>query len=124
MVALGTVPLVTAARVVAVEGGVAGYPAVRLVSRDSATGRQLRAHTLATLPAGPQPVLRLADQAIVQTVPPRAHRAAPLLSYDLATGQPDWHANMPTCVQIPPVPAGGGLLIQPADPGYACASTG
>jgi outer membrane protein assembly factor BamB len=123
-VALGTVPLVTAARVVAVEGGVAGYPAVRLVSRDSATGRQLWAHTLATLPAGPQPVLRLAGQAIVQTAPPRAHRAAPLLAYDLATGQPAWHANMPAFVQIPPVPAGGGLLIQPADPGYACASTG
>jgi hypothetical protein len=31
---------------------------------------------------------------------------------------------MPAFVQIPPVPAGGALLIQPADPGYACASTG
>ena len=123
-VALGTVPLVTATRVVAVEGGVAGYPAVRLVSRDTATGRQLWARTLATIPAGPQPVLRLAGQAIVQTATDRAHQAAPLLSYDLATGRPAWRAGMPTFVQMPPVPATGGLLIQPADPGYACATTG
>jgi hypothetical protein len=123
-VALGTVPLVTATRVVAVEGGVAGYLAVRLVSRDTATGKQLWARTLATIPAGPQPVLRLAGQAIVQTATARAHRAAPLLSYNLATGRAAWRADMPALVQMPPVPAMGGLLIQPADPGYACASTG
>jgi hypothetical protein len=116
VVALGTVPLVTATRVVAVEGGVAGYPAVRLVSRDSATGRQLWAHTLATIPAGPQPVLRLAGQAIVQTAPPRAHRTAPLLSYDLATGRPGMTACLRSsrsrrsppaarCSSSPPSPA-------------------
>lgn len=119
-VALGTVPLVTAARVVAVGGGVAGYPVVRLVSRDAATGRQLWARPLATSPAGPQPVLGLAGQAIVQTDEHRAHRPAPLLAYDLATGRPAWRAGMPTFVQTPPVPAAGGLLIQPADPGYGC----
>jgi hypothetical protein len=42
-------PLVTATRVVAVEGGVAGYPVVRLVSRNAATGRQVCAR------AGHQP---------------------------------------------------------------------
>jgi outer membrane protein assembly factor BamB len=118
-VALGT-PLVTATRVVAVEGGVAGYPVVRLVSRDAATGRQVWARTLATSPAGPQPVLRLAGQAIVQTDQHWAHRPAPLLDYDLATGRPAWRADMPTFVQTSPVPAAGGLLIQPADPGYGC----
>lgn len=123
-VALDTVPLVTATQVVGVEGGVAGYPTVRLVSRDAATGKQLWARTLATMPAGPQPVLLLAGQAIVQTDAAQAHRAAPLLSYDLATGRPAWRASMPTFVQAPPVPAAGRLLIQPADPGYACASTG
>lgn len=123
-VGLDTVPLVTAARVVAVEGGVAGYPVVRLVSRDAATGRQLWAHALATSPAGPEPVLRLAGQAIVQTNEPRAQRPAPLLAYDLATGHPAWRADMPTFVQTPPVPATGGLLVQPADPGYACPLTG
>ena len=123
-VALDTVPLVTATQVVGVEGGVAGYPAVRLVSRDAATGKQLWARTLATMPAGPQPVLLLAGQAIVQTAAAQAHRAAPLLSYDLATGRPAWRARMPTFVQAPPVPAADKLLIQPADPGYACASTG
>jgi outer membrane protein assembly factor BamB len=110
VVALGTVPLVTATRVVAVEGGVAGYPAVRLVSRDSATGRQLWAHTLATIPAGPQPVLRLAGQAIVQTAPSRAHLAAPLVSYDLATGQPAWHA----CVRPDPAGPRGRRAAHPA----------
>jgi outer membrane protein assembly factor BamB len=123
-VALGMVPLVTATRVVAVEGGVAGYPAVRLVSRDAATGKQLWARTLATTPAGPQPVLRMGSQAIVQTAATRAHQPAPLLSYDLATGHPRWQAAMPAFVQTPPLPAAGGLLIQPADPGHACASAG
>jgi outer membrane protein assembly factor BamB len=121
-VALGTVPLVTVTAVVAVEGGVAGYPAVRLVSRSAVTGKRLWAHTLAATPAGPQPVLQLAGQAIVSTAAARAHRPAPLLSYDLATGQPAWRADLPTSAQTPPVPAAGRLLIQPADPGYACLS--
>jgi outer membrane protein assembly factor BamB len=123
-VALDTVPLVTATSVVAVEGGVTGYPAVQLVSRGAATGKRLWARTLASMTAGPQPVLRLAGQAIVQTTAAQPHRAAPLRSYHLATGRPGWQASMPTFVQEPPVPAAGGLLIQPADPGYACASTG
>jgi hypothetical protein len=80
-------------------------------------------------------VLRLADQAIVQTGEHRAHRPAPcwpmtwpparpLLAYDLATGRLAWRADMPTFVQTPPVPAAGGVLIQPADPGYACLAAG
>ena len=123
-VALGTVPLVTAATVVAVEGGVGGHPAVRLVGRSAVTGRRRWAHTLAALPAGPQPVLSLAGRAIVLTAAARAHRPAPLLSYDLATGRPAWRADLPTSVTTPPVPAAGRLLIQPADPGYACALSG
>lgn len=101
-----------------------GYPTVRLVSRGAATGKPLWARPLAIRTAGPQPVLRLAGQAIVQTAPAQPHRAAPLLSYNLATGRPAWRARMPTSVEAPPVPAAGGLLIQPADPGYACAWTG
>jgi hypothetical protein len=66
-------------------------------------------------------VLSLAGQAIVQTTAARAHRPAPLLSYDLATGRPAWRADLATSVTTPPVPAAGRLLIQPADPGYACA---
>jgi outer membrane protein assembly factor BamB len=123
-VALDTVPLVTATSVVAVEGGVVGYPAVRLVSRAAATGKPLWARPFASRTAGPQPVLRLASLAIVQTTPAQADQAAPLRSYQLATGRPAWQASMPTFALAPPVPAAGGLLIQPADPGYACASTG
>lgn len=123
-VALDTVPLVTATSVVALEGGVAGYPAVRLVSRSAATGKRLWARSLATPAAGPQPVLSLAGQAIVQATPAQANQAAPLRSYHLATGRPAWQASLPRFALAPPVPAAGGLLIQPADPGYACASTG
>jgi outer membrane protein assembly factor BamB len=123
-VALGTVPLVTATSVVAVEGGVAGYPAVRLVSRSAATGKRLWARSLASTAAGPQPVRSLAGQAIVQATPAKADQAAPLRSYHLATGRLAWQASMPTFALAPPVPAAGGLLIQPADPGYACAVTG
>src|SRR5262249_26433193 len=98
-----TGPPVAAAPVRAVAGGVAGYLAVRLVSRDAATGKQLWARTLAAIPAGPQPVLRMGGQAIVQTGATRPGRPAPLLSYDLATGRPGWRAAMPTFVQTPPV---------------------
>jgi len=123
-VALDTVPLVTASTVVAVEGGVIGYLAIRLVSRDAATGKQLWARALATTPAGPQRVLGWAGQAIVQTAPAHVSRGAPLLAYHLATGRPAWRASMPALVQAPPIPAADGLLNQPADPGYACALTG
>jgi outer membrane protein assembly factor BamB len=123
-VAQGTVPLVTATRVVTVEGGVAGFLAVRLVSRNAATGNQLWARTLATIPPGPQPVLQLGGQAIVQTAASLPHRPSPLLSYDLASGRLDWRAAMPVFVQTPPIPAAGGLLVQPADAGYACVSAG
>jgi outer membrane protein assembly factor BamB len=123
-VALDTLPLVTAASVVGFEGGVAGQQAVRLVSRDAATGRQRWARTLARTPPGPQRVLRLRGQAIVQTTEARPQRTAPLLSYDLATGRPAWRAAMPALLQAPPVPVAGGLLIQPADSGYACALAG
>jgi outer membrane protein assembly factor BamB len=119
-VALGVVPLVTAASVVAVEGGVAGYPAVRLVSRDAATGRPRWARALATVPGGPLPVLRVRGQAIVQMAAARPGQPAPLLSYDLATGHLAWRAMMPALVQAPLVPVAGGLLVQPADPGYGC----
>jgi hypothetical protein len=40
------------------------------------------------------------------------------------TGRPAWRSGMPTFVQAPPIPAAGCLLIQPADPSYACALTG
>jgi len=120
----GTVPLVTASRVVAVEGGVAGYLAVRLVSRDAATGRQQWARALATIPAGSQPVLQVRGQAVVQTAAARVHRPSPLLAYDLAHGRLAWRAMMPAFVQTAPVPVAGGLLLQPADTGYGCALTG
>jgi outer membrane protein assembly factor BamB len=88
-----------------------------------ADGRVRWARPLATGAAGPQPVLQLAGQVVVQT-DGGAGRAAPLLAYDLATGRPAWRTGLPTFVQVPPVPATGGLLIQPADPGYACAVAG
>jgi outer membrane protein assembly factor BamB len=117
-VAPGTLPLVTATRVVAAEGGPVGDP-VTLVSRDAAAGRQLWARPLATRPGGPQPVLRLAGLVVLQTNA-GSRQAAPLLAYDLATGRPAWRADLPTSVQMPPVPVVGGLLIQPADLNYFC----
>jgi len=100
---------------------VVGYPVVRLVSRGTATGRMLWADKLATSPAGTQPVLGLAGQAAVQTAGAKTPGKAPLLAYDLGTGRLAWRALMPTFVQAPPVPIPGGLLLQPADPPYACA---
>lgn len=122
--AVNTVPLVTRTRVISVEGGMAGFPTVRLVSRSAASGAVLWARRLSTTPAGVQPVLLRAGDAVVQTAPRRAGQPAPLLAYDLATGKPAWTADMPTFVQVPPVPVHGGLLVQPADPPEGCASTG
>src|SRR5262249_14062694 len=111
-------------RVVAVEGGVAGFPDVRLVSRDAATGRQQWARALATGPAGSQPVLRVRGHAVVQTAAARAHQPSPLLAYDLAGRRLAWRSMMQAFVQTAPVPVAGGLLIQPADLGSACALAG
>ena len=49
---------------------------------------------------------------------------APLLAYQTASGRLAWQAGMPTFVQSPPVRVSGGILVQPADPVYACATTG
>jgi hypothetical protein len=49
---------------------------------------------------------------------------APLLAYQTASGRLAWRAGMPTFVQSPPVLVPDGILVQPADPVYACATTG
>jgi outer membrane protein assembly factor BamB len=117
---LDALPEVTGRNVVAVEGGVEGFPKVRLVSRDSATGGRLWAVPLATGPVGAQPVLPLPGDVVVQTVGDRIPGPSPLLAFRLATGRLAWRANMPAFVQLPPVPIPGGLLIQPSDPAVGC----
>ena len=117
----GTVPLVTAATVVAVEGGVAapGRAARQPRAGRHAGGGRTRSPPRPPAPAGAAPG-GPGDRG--SRALPTGQR--PLLSYDLATGRPAWRADLPTSVTTPPVPAAGRLLIQPADPGYACALSG
>jgi outer membrane protein assembly factor BamB len=121
-VAPNTAPLVTQSRVVSAVGGVVGFTAQRLVSLDAASGRIAWAHRLTGVPQGP--VLGVAGDAVVQTDPSGAGQAAPLLAYRLAGGRTAWRAVMPAFVGLPPVQAGSGLLLQPADLPPACPLTG
>jgi hypothetical protein len=56
----------------------------------------------------------------VQTSSAMPGRPAPLLAFQAASGQLAWRVEMPTLVQNPPLLLPGRLLIQAADPGYAC----
>jgi outer membrane protein assembly factor BamB len=113
-------PEVTSHGVVTVEGGLPGFPRLRLVSRAGATGRRLWAIRLRIAPLGVQPVLPLPGDVAVQLAGRRILGPSPLLSYRLATGALAWRASMPASVQLPPVPVPGGLLVQPSDPQFGC----
>jgi outer membrane protein assembly factor BamB len=115
-----TLPLVTATDVISLEGGSVDYPASRLADRNAADGTLRWTRALSTPPLGPQPVLAIAGQAVVQTSSAAPGRLAPLLSFQAASGQLAWRVDMPTLVQDPPLVLQGSLLIQAADPGYAC----
>jgi outer membrane protein assembly factor BamB len=96
------------------------YPTSRIADRSAADGTLRWTRALSTQPFGPQPVLAIGSQAVVQTSSARPGRPAPLLAFQAASGQLAWRVEMPTLVQNPPLLLPGRLLIQAADPGYAC----
>jgi outer membrane protein assembly factor BamB len=111
-VADGTLPLVTRHDVVAAVGGVAGFPALRLVSRNATSGvvRWVR-----TLPGSPIGAVAQAGADVIVQTNSRPGSPSPLLSYRLATGAPAWRVRMPAFVQTSALPAGRGLLVQASD---------
>jgi outer membrane protein assembly factor BamB len=115
--AQGTLPLVTGTSVTGVEGQ--GHPA--LVARDAATGRVRWRDSLPGPSEGYLPVVAAGTLAILPGEPATPGAGAPLRAYQVATGRLAWQAAMPSFVQSPPVPVPGGLLVQSADPVYACA---
>jgi outer membrane protein assembly factor BamB len=123
-ITLDTVPLVTATAVYALEGGAADYPVTRIADRDAANGVLRWARTLGSEPTGPQPVLGIGMQAVVQTGPRKPGETAPLLSFHADSGRPAWRVDLPTLVQTAPLEVPGGLLLQAADPGYGCPLAG
>jgi outer membrane protein assembly factor BamB len=122
-IAQGTVPLVTATDVYTLEGGAVDYPLARIADRGAANGALRWARALGSEPVGPQPVLRIGMQAIVQTGG-NTGGTAPLLSFHADSGRPAWQVNLPTLVQTAPLEVPGGLLLQAADPGYGCPVAG
>jgi outer membrane protein assembly factor BamB len=124
-IALGTVPLVTATDVYSLEGGDAtDYPVPRIADRAAADGAPRWVRALGAPPFGPQPVLGLASEAVVATSSGRLGGTAPLLAFHAGSGQPAWRVDLPALVAAPPVAVPGGLLVQAADPGYACPAAG
>jgi outer membrane protein assembly factor BamB len=117
--ALQSVPLVTATSVVADEGGVSGFPALHVVSRAAATGRPQWDKPLADEVFGA--IVRVGSYAVVQANSELVGPPSPVVAYELATGRVAWQVNMPTFVSQAPVPAAGGLLVQPADLIQVCA---
>jgi outer membrane protein assembly factor BamB len=123
-IAQDTVPLVTAADVYTLEGGATDYPVARIVDRGAANGTLRWARTLGAEAFGPQPVLVIGGQAVVQTSSGKPGGTAPLLAFHAGSGQPAWRVGLPALVQTAPLVVPGGLLIQAADPGYACPAAG
>jgi len=119
-IAQDTLPLVTATDIYSLEGGAVDYPTSRIADRAAANGALRWVRSLSTQAFGPQPVLAVGRQAVVQTSSTRPGRPAPLLAFQAASGQLAWHVEMPTLVQVPPLMLPSSLLIQAADPGYAC----
>jgi outer membrane protein assembly factor BamB len=119
-IAQDSLPLVTATDVISLEGGAVDYPTSRIADRNAADGTLRWRRVLSTQAFGPQPVLAIGSQAVVQTSSARPGRPAPLLAFQAVSGQLAWRVEMPTLVQNPPLLLPGSLLIQAADPGYAC----
>lgn len=124
-IAQDTLPLITATDVYSLEGGAAvDYPVARIADRDAANGALRWVRALGAEALGTQPVLGIGIQAVVQTNSGRPGRTAPLLAFHAGSGQPAWRVDLPALVQTAPVVVPGGLLIQAADPGYACPAAG
>jgi outer membrane protein assembly factor BamB len=114
----GTLPLVTGTSVVGVEG----QAHVVMVARDAVTGRVRWRDSLPGPSDSYQPVLAAGTLAILPGEPGAPGAAAPLRAYQTATGRLAWQARLPAFVQSPPVPVPGGMVVQSADPPYACAA--
>ena len=113
-------PLVTGTSVVLTEG----QDHVTVVARDAVDGRVQWRDSVPGPSEGYQSVLAAGPLAILQGEPGVPGAAAPLLAYQAASGGLAWQAGMPAFVQSPPVLVAGGILVQPADPVYACAVAG
>lgn len=119
-VALDTVPAVSDQDVISVEGGVAGFETITLVDRAAATGAPRWKTPLPGLPGGSQSVLRSGPLVVVQSSGGMGNSPT-LLAYHQGDGTPAWHVALPAFVQQSPVAVAGGLLVQAAEPGQACA---
>jgi len=111
--ALLSVPLVTRANVIADEGGVVGFEALRLVSRAAATGRPRWDRPLAEPVIGA--IVGVGSDAVVQTNSETVGPPSRLVSFRLATGQLGWQVDEPAFVSQAPVPTSRGLLVQASD---------
>jgi hypothetical protein len=100
-------------------------PAVpRIADRAAAAGALRWARALTAQAFRPQPVVGIGSQAVVATSSGTPGGTAPLPAFHAGSGQPAWRVDLPTLVAAPPVVVPGGLLIQAADPGYACPVAG
>lgn len=114
----GTLPLVTGTSVVGVEG----QNHVAVVARDAVTGRVRWRDSLPGPSDSYQPVLAAGTLAILPGEPTAPGATAPLRAYQTATGRLAWQASMPAFVQSAPMLVPGGMVVQAADPPYACAA--
>jgi outer membrane protein assembly factor BamB len=118
-VTLDTIPMVLSHDVISIEGGVEGYPGINLVDRGASNGQAKWSVRLQGSPTGKQPVLRSGSLVVVEAS--GANGSASLFAFDMATGALTWRSSMPEFVQIAPVVAERGFLVQAATVGYGCA---
>jgi outer membrane protein assembly factor BamB len=118
-IALNTVPVVSANDILSLEGGVVGYPGIRLVDRDTATGKARWKRGLSGTPSGSQdPVVPAGSTVVVETFD-QTDRSV-MSAYEQSDGRLAWRTVMPEMIQVPPIQAKGLFLVQASTPVYAC----
>ena len=111
---VASVPAVLDRNIVSIEGGVSGYPVIRLVDRDALNGVPRWQLRLPATPAATLPVVQVGPLVVVQS----------LLAYHVSDGRRAWRVTIPDFLQIPALPTKEGIIVQSATPGYACALAG
>jgi outer membrane protein assembly factor BamB len=119
---IDTSPLISSARVIEGEGGVASPSKPQLVARSPQTGGVLWAVPLPTVLYGAQPLLAAGSLVIAQI--PRLSRQAKggLSAYDSGSGRLVWSVQAPIDAAAPTAVHGSTLILLSADPGRSCSA--
>jgi outer membrane protein assembly factor BamB len=121
---IDTLPLLSSGLIVAPEGGVASGSKTQLVARLVQTGGVVWSAPVPGMLGGSRPLLAVGS-LVVAELPTQGHGTASVLrAYQLGSGHVQWSVPVPTYTQAPASHDANTIVVQSADPGYACGATG